>query len=164
METNQTLVPSAIRDAFKNLLHTWFRIDQVGLSPPESIRDEGRPPSNLIEQPASFDTANVRDKTNGGEVLNRMRFGYQVIFRHPSNWKYSDIPREQAENLMSALLAKINADYNCIHPEILEIQASGTVLVQEEERSDWFLVFDLQIRLKYPVFLPVTPEKTIFNN
>ena len=164
MTATQTLTPLIIRAKFRELLQTWFRIDQIALNPPESIRDENRPPSNLIEQPASFDTTRVQDITNGGEVVNRMNFGYQVVFRHPSHLTYSRIPRGEAEELLSGLLAKINADYNCIHPEILEIQASGSVLVQEEKNSDWYLVFDLKISLKYPVFLPVTPPKTIFSN
>jgi hypothetical protein len=164
MTTNQALTPLIIRAKFRQLLKSWFRIDQIALNPPQSIRDEDRPPSNLIEQPASFDTTSVQDITNGGEIVNRMNFGYQVVFRHPSHWKYSDIPRGDAEDLLSVLLAKINADYNCIHPEILEIQASGSVLIQEIEKSDWFLVFDLKISLKYPVFLPVVPTKTIFSN
>lgn len=164
MTAIQTLTPIIIRAKFRELLQTWFRIDQIAINPPESIRDENRPPSNLIEQPASFDTVSIKDITNGGEVVNRINFGYQVIFRHPGHWKYSDIPRGEAEDLLSCLLVKINADYNCIHPEILEIEASGSVLIQEEKNGDWFLVFDLKIRLKYPVFLPVTPRKTIFSN
>lgn len=164
MIDTREITPTVIRENLRKLLQGWFRIDSISLNPPESIRDEGNPPSNLIEQSAAIDTISVDGRGNGAQVINRLNLGYQIIFRCPSYWKYSEIPRGDAENLMSALLAKIHADFDCIHPEILEIKASGVVLVQEETKADWLLVFELRITLNYPVLYPITPPKTVFSN
>lgn len=163
MTKQQTITPVEIRLNLRKLLQEWFRIDTIGLNLPESIRDENKPPSNLIEQSAAIETITVDGRGHGAQVINRINLGHQIIFRCPSHWKYSDIPRGDAENLLSALLSKIHADVDCIHPEILEIKASGVVLIQEEKKADWLLVFELKLTINYPVFYPASPPKTIFN-
>lgn len=141
--------PNQLRESIRQYFKSKIRIDNFGLNKPESIRDMNKPPSIGID--LSFDDFTIEESFGigiGKEFNLSTSIGFQIIYRLDNSYRYTDIPRGIAENILLDTLLDLNNN-DCIDPDINSLDASGKIIVQEESNNDWLLIFDFNLSITF---------------
>ena len=146
------VAPTEVRSSFMKWFRKHLRIDYIGLNKPESIRDFEVPPSVGLDLASQFDISQA--KRMGGtweSVTIEATIPYQFLYRFDSSYQYSQIPRAEAESILVWMMRSLYLDPECVHPDFLEIDPSGRIIVSEESTGDWLLLFDIEIILRFAI-------------
>lgn len=158
--------PSIIRERLKQWLNQQLRIDRWGLNSPESVKNMRAPPSSGFDGKASG--YSILETIGSGEASNYLletSIPFQIIYRFDSGWNYTQIPRAEAEDALTAILLQIQVHQGCISPDINAIESQGTVTVNEQAKSDWILTFEIEFKIQFHCeFAELTPIKGVFGN
>lgn len=139
-----------LRTLLINFLGTNLRIDEWGLGLPQSVRNFNSPPSIGLDKPA-LDLIFLDDEAGFGESFYKCAettIPMQVIYRFDNSYKYADLPRAEAENILSGIILKLLA-CECLHPDIQLIKPAGSVSIAETKSSDWLLIFEIDFFVKF---------------
>lgn len=155
--------PNQLRQSIRDYFRSNIRIDNLGLNKPESIRDINKPPSIGID--LSFDNFQIEESFGvgiGKEFNISTNIGFQIIFRLDNSYRYTDIPRGIAENVLLSVLLDLNNN-DCIDRDINSLDASGKIIVQEESNNDWIIIFDFTLEINFHTsFTELSREEKTF--
>jgi len=144
------MIPSQLRAKLKELLSQQLRIDRWGLNSPESIRDLRAPPSAGFDGKASgYSVVELLGTGETSSYLLETSIPFQITYRVDNSCTYTGIPRGSAEDVLTAALLKLQAHQSCLSPDIQEIESKGSVIVQEEPKSDWLLIFEIEFNVRF---------------
>lgn len=137
-----------LRDILKSWLSRKLRIDLWGLGLPDSAESRDRPPSIGLDKPALdivFEDAGYgRDRL----IIIESTIPFQIIYRFDASWKYSQLPRGEAESLLSQILFSVQAP-TCLSEDIESITPSGSVSIAEHKNGDQLIIFELDIKVRF---------------
>lgn len=120
-----------------------MRIDRWGLGLPENVEDDNKPASIGLDKPAlNLEIISSEGWEDGKVCQIAAVLPFQVIYRFSSANTYSQIPRSQAEDLLSNLLIAAK-DHNCFPEYFNTVEPSGSVSVAEIKNSDQLLLFEI---------------------
>lgn len=144
------MIPSELRAKLKEWLSQQLRIDRWGLNLPESVKDLRAPPSSGLDGNTSgYSIVEVTGTGETSSYLLQTKIPIQVEYRFDSSHSYTTIPRSQAEDKLTYILLNLHAHYACLSPDIQEIEGTGNVLLNEQNKSDWILSFVFQFDVKF---------------
>lgn len=142
--------PSELRQQLKEWLSKQLRIDRWGLNAPESVKDSRSPPSSGFDGKASgYSILETLGVAGSSSSLLETTIPFQVTYRFDNSCAYTQIPRSEAEDALAAILLKVQAHQNCLSPDIESINGRGSVTVNEQSKSDWFLILELEFEVKF---------------
>jgi hypothetical protein len=144
------MLPSELRAKLKEWLSQQLRIDRWGLNSPESIRDLRAPPSAGFDGKASgYSVVELLGTGETSSYLLETSIPFQVTYRFDNSCTYTEIPRGSAEDVLTTALLELQAHQSCLSPDIQEIESKGSVIVQEEPKSDWLLIFEIEFNVRF---------------
>lgn len=144
------MLPSELRAKLKEWLSQQLRIDRWGLNSPESIRDLRAPPSAGFDGKASgYSVIELLGTGETSSYLLETSIPFQVTYRFDNSCTYTEIPRGSAEDVLTTALLELQAHQSCLSPDIQEVESKGSVIVQEEPKSDWLLIFEIEFNVRF---------------
>jgi hypothetical protein len=157
--------PSELRSVLKEWLSQQLRIDRWGLNSPESVKDLRAPPSSGLDGNTSgYSIVEVTGTGETSSFLLQTKIPIQIEYRFDSSHSYTTIPRSQAEDKLTYILLNLQAHYACLSPDIQEIESTGNVLLNEQNKSDWILSFVFQFNIKFHCeFAELTAATGVFS-
>lgn len=134
----------------KQWLQNRVRVDFFGLNAPKSQLNHNQPPSSALDmQASSFKIVEKDGKGPSSSLTIETTFPFQVLYRFNKDCKYTDIPRGKAESVLCSLMASLTDTPECVDPDIVTINASGEVVVYEEQKGDWLLSLMLNLEVTF---------------
>jgi hypothetical protein len=132
-----------LRTFLKSWLSKRIRIDKWGLSLPDSIDATNKPTSIGLDKPA-LNISVIKSEGWGSDkvAVVETTIPFQIIYRFSSAYQYNNIPRADAETLLSNLLIETDGS-NCLPSYILSLRMSGSVSVAEHKNGDQLLLFEI---------------------
>lgn len=144
------MLPSELRAKLKEWLSQQLRIDRWGLNSPESVKDLRAPPSAGFDGKASgYSIVELLGTGETSSYLLETSIPFQIVYRFDSSCTYTQIPRGSAEDILTTAFLKLQAHQSCLSPDIQGIESKGSVIVQEEPKSDWLLIFEIEFNVKF---------------
>lgn len=144
------MTPSELRHKLKEWLSSQLRIDRWGLNAPESVKDSRSPPSSAFDGKApGYEIANSLGTGESGSYLLETTIPFQIAYRFDSSQTYTEIPRAEAEDALAVIITKAKAHEICLSPDIESIKCRGSVTIDEQAKSDWLLVFDVEFEVQF---------------
>lgn len=144
------MLPSELRTKLKEWLSQQLRIDRWGLNSPESVKDLRAPPSAGLDGNASgYSIVKIVGTGEASSYLLQTKIPIQVEYRLDSSHSYTTVPRGQAEDKLTYILLNLQAHYSCLSPDIEEIVCTGSVLLNDQNKSDWILSFVFEFNVKF---------------
>jgi len=144
------MLPSELRAKLKEWLSQQLRIDRWGLNSPESVKDLRAPPSAGLDGKASgFSVVEILGMGNTSTYLLETSIPFQIIYRFDSACTYTQIPRGSAEDILTASFLQLQAHLACLSPDIEKIESRGSVIINEEPKSDWLLIFEIEFKVRF---------------
>ncbi|ALF52236.1 hypothetical protein ACX27_04220 [Nostoc piscinale CENA21] len=146
-----------LRQELKTWLSGKLRIDCWGLGLPDSINSSDKPPSIGLDKPA-LDITFLESQGFGKQriVTTETVIPFQVIYRFDASWKYDDLPRSDAETILTQILFELQTP-SCINFDISQLEPSGSVSIAEHKNGDKLLIFEIDIKAQFPL------ENTVIN-
>lgn len=159
------MLPSELRAKLKEWLSQQIRIDRWGLNSPESIKDLRAPPSAGFDGKASgYSIVELLGTGETSSYLLETSIPFQVTYRFDNSCTYTEIPRGLAEDVLTTALLGLQAHQSCLSPDIQEVESKGSVIVQEEPKSDWLLIFEIEFNVRFHCeFVELANVSGVFN-
>ena len=142
------MTPDALRTVLKQWLETQIRIDEWGLNNPESVKDASPPSSALDQAVSKYAIEQQLGFATASNFVVAATLPFRVIYRFDKGYKYTQIPRGIAESVLVKILTTIKS-CPCIAPDILEVDPTGSVVLNEITKGDWLLIFELEFAVKF---------------
>lgn len=143
------MTPETLRETLKKWLSSKLRIDQWGLNEPESVRDFSSPPSaGLDQQISSYAIEEQQGFGHDSNFILTASLPFQIKYRFDNSYQYTQIPRGKAETILGMLLTEAKSS-PCIDPDIIEIDPTGNISLNEIAKSDWILAFELDFKVRF---------------
>ena len=144
------MLPSQLRVKLKEWLSQQLRIDRWGLNSPESVKDLRAPPSAGFDGKASgYSIVETLGIGESGSYLLETSIPFQIVYRFDNNCTYSEIPRGSAEDILTTSFLQLQSHYFCLSPDIQSIESKGSIVINEEPKSDWLLIFEIEFNVRF---------------
>lgn len=138
-----------LRTSFKAYLEKRLRIDYWGLGLPDSASSSDKPPSIGLDKPAlDIEFLSSEGFGKSKTITTETTIPFQIIYRFDSSYSYNQLPRAEAETLLSQILFELQ-DSICINPDIESLQPSGSVSIAEHKNGDQLIIFEIDIKPQF---------------
>lgn len=140
------MTPVELRLRLRKWLQARFRIDCWSLNAPENVRDSDRPPSaGLDKKISNYQFLEQVDST----LIARAIVPFEIQYRFDKSYRFTQIPREEAESLLLQSMAYLRNEPQCLHPDMRKLDPAGNVTLVEENSGDWILQIDLDLECEF---------------
>jgi len=153
-----------LREILKRFIERNFRVDEWGLGLPHSCSSSRLYPSIALDKPALDLIFEDKGVGYGESELRQIttKIPFQVIYRFASTYKYSSLPRAEAEDVLNQAILNLIA-YDCLHEDLQEINPTGSVSVAEHKNGDWLVIIEIDFAAKFNSS-QLREKSKIFNN